>query len=247
MLINGSKLTDLPEGSELVWPYMGVGSLKIFDRVDNPLPYAFGSGIVIGERHLLTVAHNLWDNKKAREFAYVTLQAGRVFTRSAQWFFPQKVRELEAGENIPIEHDYGVIAFLDKPFSQEQIVDRVFVADANLFACDDTTLIPGWRDVIDPGRRYNFERRLAEAPPGSIYTATEELLYKISTVEGMSGCPVLWRENDENRYVAVGLHASDCPDSKVLNRGVRLTKKVLDQINGWMKEEVRPVRPCPPP
>ncbi len=78
-----------------------------------------------------------------------------------------------------------------------------------------------------------------DKPTGSLWEAqskikrveTEELLYDIDTIPGESGAPVLMT-NGEQVFV-VGLHHWGAGSSHGLNRGIRLTDKLVENIEQW--------------
>lgn len=233
IVMAGSELSDLPEAQAHERPYDGIGWLKMFDAVGDPVPRDQGTCIVIGENHVLTAAHNLWDEKRRREYAIVKVQAGMFMGESTQWFFPEELKQMN---DFPIALDYGVIAFKDDPFDRAQILSLGDLKTMEVRL--RKVLIPGWKDA-DPEHPDKGERCLAAAPEQYLNAVSDaELQYRISTVRGMSGAPVLQRQDEQSPYVVIGVHAHST-EPPPMNHGARLNRLALDRIKFWMEQPIR--------
>ncbi len=184
-----------------------------------------GTGVVIGERHILTAAHNVFDHElggfavagvflPTRDGATIPDRAyiDRVFVTDAySGRTPSPDAEDYAVIRLSDEIDYPVLRLLA---ATDEQLDRAAVTVAGY---------PG--DKQPDNTLWSASGNLAAPDDDFLY-------YQISTFRGESGAPVLLPPGQAAPSI-VGVHVAG-DRTRQTNFAVRLTAERIRQIQAWM-------------
>ena len=200
-----------------LYPYCLVCELQIKFRHLNNLLSA--TGFFISKRCVITAAHTIY---KAGNYAkHVTVYPGangnkKPFGSATT----SKLRVPSKYKTNPIDiHDYGVV-FLENDDLYNEIGG--FFGFKN-FDDSETAAIPGYA---------NDKTSIQRESRGSVAGSQSILKYRIDTVDGISGGPLLQNSNDQ--FYAVGIHiGGSCP-----NKAVHIKNKVYSNLKKWKQESI---------
>lgn len=224
-----------------VLPYLFFGQLEIqFPKGDR----GFGTGVLIDRQHVLTAAHNLYQNKRggwaqmvnfslarnANSYPYQSVDFKRLNV-------PDEYKSVspqgpdsngQVGDHKQYLYDYGVVTLqtaLDP-------ADGLFLP---MYPADDETLnghaasVAGYPGDKSTGTMWNDN--------GALMPPTDEFLfYRMSTFRGNSGSAVrvlLDKVAANHIPRIVGVHVAGSKDIDA-NFAVRLTQDVIDRIGYWL-------------
>jgi len=221
-------------------PYCFVGLLQM--RFPNGTKY-YGTATLIADegakdgksRHLLTCAHNLYDEAdggRAVSVEFTPMYNGeQAYTpvQAASYYYPvgysnvaisrmtdaSSLSEVEIENDI--EQDYAIVKL-------ESYIDAV--GAPSTYALPDSELQNAQVELNGYGY---FDQEMSHAT-GAISVVTENTLkYPISTKQGASGTAIMKISNAQ----IVGIHTRGLPTEE-LNQGVRITNAVQADIQAWL-------------
>lgn len=236
------------------FPYCTYGLLNMTFTKDNKPRFMFGTGALVGPRHVLTAAHNLYDRKQSLGPASsIIFSPGKNGQGSCQSFkvthfmvVKEWIDEKQGKRNF---FDFGM-AILDKDVGYE--VGWLGILSTPLDFLNK--LLPpieiyGYPGQISQGH-LNTHYEMAGLP-GYLEKQSEndyQLKYKISTDHGQSGSTVYMEIPNCGKY-SIGVHAygaGENPTEVSCNLAVRIDKQkfycILDWINtNWKNDLSHPL------
>lgn len=205
-----------------------------------------GTGTLIDEYHVLTCAHNIFNNLTGKLIKNATFACARnggnypygAPIEAADVFITDDYREtsppnpndpnFNPGEITPYLADYGLIR-LKTP------VPNQVVNFPRMYAATDQELTAQMRIAGYPGDKPDtmWEATGAVTTPPAPF-----LFYRIATLNGQSGASVLGRFQHPVGnfwYGIVGIHVAGSTQPAInTNFAVRVTQEVMDTVNSWM-------------
>jgi V8-like Glu-specific endopeptidase len=205
-----------------------------------------GTGTLIDSRHVLTCAHNIFDNKthklvKAVRFACA--RNGNTFpygdwVKADDVFIPDDYKEtsppnpndpnFDPMEITPYLADYGVIRLAKEVENGVSAYPALYPAGNNELAnAQGQISIAGYPGDKPAGTMWNAF--------GSVELPDDPfLLHQIATMNGQSGASVLAPLNKvpPGHAWIVGIHVAGS-DLKGCNWAVRITEEIVHKVLGW--------------
>lgn len=225
------------------WPYYWIGQFDIkFPNGES----GTGTGTLIGRRHVLTCAHNLYQAKRGG-YSKVGFSLGRngqkvPYKRVAvtRPFVDERYKKLSPpspgrngtvpGEITHYMYDYGLVELESELNPSKDHFPNMYAAeDHELEGVFDIAGYP--TDKKDPSNTmWNGSGMISEEAP------EEFLFYKISTFDGNSGSAVRWKFEDKMPPRIVGIHVAGAQELDI-NFAVRLNSDLISQITDWMHKD----------
>ncbi len=238
---------DIPTGDLPYLPYCTVCSVKAV--TSDGLAYAYGSGVMIGRRTVLTARHcvliedethggrALWaavspargyNSRVANPdvFPFQTVVSSR-YACDPQLDFAVILLDQEPLENKPVDAR-PLRARLQYAYYPDVPINQVIVHNLGYPGVHPTTI------EVRPKYKSIWKGI------GQITAFGESTLdYDIDTTEGNSGSPVFLRLSNgdptQDEYHVIGIHVED-HSSRGYNRAVRITSAVCDQLDSWRRQ-----------
>jgi len=211
-----------------ILPWSAVGHIKSsFDKVSYT-----GTGVLIGNKTVLTVAHNVFDQKLgwATEIVFTPGKNGETepFGRA------KAVKMIPRDEwiNSGTETCDIAILVLDSPIGENAGFFKIVVRPSSFF--DDLTLhAAGYPGDLIFGFMYS-------AVGKAVAATGNELHYTIDSEPGQSGSPIWYIDSTDNSNCLVGLMkgAITAGDgiTEIDNIGIRITQEFANWIDRTLSE-----------
>ncbi|MEM7251284.1 MAG: hypothetical protein AAF493_07675 [Pseudomonadota bacterium] len=229
-----------------VFPYSSIGLLEM--KFPNHKEYT-GTGVMIGDRLVLTAAHNLYDESDGGRALTVTFSAGRNgptspygcttaenFWYPTQWEESKLVAPRHMQDFLPAtdvsgarKFDYGLVALEAPPHEGEGYLGFSTEIDQVLESIDVN--VTGYPGDKPPNTMWGQSGRLSAV-------LDDFLLYRLSSARGESGAGVMGRIPQAKEALTIlGVHIGFTEyEGARFNLGVRINKAVVDQILDWIAE-----------
>ena len=226
----------------------GLQKISIFkgNKLDS-----HGSGVLISDRHVLTAAHVIYDVIRNPGQFHLEVNIALDGSDSFGPFLASKAPDVPATydptKNDEVDHDFAIIT-LSRPVDGETSTrlkgDKLCYWGSS--SCGGgTTSVP-----VDPNvllRTDRVHRRIPQEQRGdaqwcfsgmlaSVPAQSAIMVYTGETTEGQSGSP-LWIEQD-GKHNLVGIVVA----RGNVNRVVRVTWGVVEELNNWMLGAENPTR-----
>ena len=183
-----------------------------------------GSGVMVGPQHVLTAAHNVYDNKISEWAEYVKVSPG-ANSGSAHFGTSIVVGAFVPKEYVDGNHKHD-LAFLVLSEDLGKQTGWATITALNDDEFEDTAFkVTGYPGDKEAGQLWEMEGRIAD-------TEDEVLKHKIATVQGQSGSP-LWQTPKRKPPRVVGVHVRG---EDTWNEATRITRNHLDWIIQCFKE-----------
>ena len=183
-----------------------------------------GSGVMVGPQHVLTAAHNVYDNKTSEWAEYVKVSPG-ANSGSAHFGTSIVVGAFVPKEYVDGNHKHD-LAFLVLSEDLGKQTGWATITALNDDEFEDTAFkVTGYPGDKEAGQLWEMEGRIAD-------TEDEVLKHKIATVQGQSGSP-LWQTPKSKPPRVVGVHVRG---EDTWNEATRITRNHLDWIIQCFKE-----------
>ncbi len=216
------ELVDDPHG----YPWCVHGHMVM----DYGGSYYIGSGTLIGEKYVITAAHNLYDRKSCSIPLSIKFYPGMMgrktpyVSEAERIIFHPRYKDPRNGQVK--DDDLGVIK-LNKPLGKEiGYFGLKVLSDGQL---DDMTInVTGY-----PGDYASGTLMCTMEGPAKLKTS-ERMYYDIDTAPGQSGSGIWISEKDE--YGVIGVHAYGDDEGKGLNSGTRLNLTKARLVKQWMED-----------
>lgn len=209
-------------------PYRQIGQLLI--EVSDGYTY-IGTGTLVGPRHVLTAAHNLYHIKDKSSAVRVTFVPGRrgnetafpnLWCRSVEFRVP---REYGEGD---IRHDYAMVILPPEvaPAMTSQLGTMAVGAFVPSALRDREVVIAGYAEDKDQnyGRFLYADRNQIERVDATY------LWYYVDTGRGQSGSPIYVEQ--DGGFILAGIHT--CYDG-TYNRGIHINEANFQVISAWIE------------
>ncbi|OJW49683.1 MAG: hypothetical protein BGO67_04060 [Alphaproteobacteria bacterium 41-28] len=192
--------------------------------------YYIGSGTLIGEKYVITAAHNLYDRKSCSiplSIKFYPGMKGRKtpYVSEAEYIiFHSRYKNLT--NNQVKDDDLGIIK-LKNPLGKETgYLGLKVLSDTDL---DDIMInITGY-----PGDYASGTLMYTMSGPVKLITS-ERIYYDIDTAPGQSGSGIWISEDGE--YWIIGVHTYGDNEGKELNSGTRLNLTKARLVKQWMDD-----------
>ncbi|HQS84112.1 MAG: hypothetical protein B7Y25_04220 [Alphaproteobacteria bacterium 16-39-46] len=227
--VHSDRRTRVLETESFPWCVCGQLSMSFLDDSGSVTHIYLGSGALVGPRHVLTAAHNLWMPELQKDSSgprYITFHPGRNEERDP-WrsrgekyvihsdFIKQNTDEEKQASNL-------ALIKIDKPLGERfGFLDLSFVQPGDLTTINITGY-PGEKN----GQMYTMAGELKGVNGG-------QLFYDVDTSAGQSGSPV-WIQKD-HKYICIGIHTMGRKTDR-FNSGTYLTPEHLKTLQSWIKE-----------
>lgn len=213
----------------------------------------YGTATLIGMRHVLTCAHNLFDRKIDKYCKSVKFGPG--FNRNANHVaeepfgtyalesceVPEEYR-LYGGPIPPIGgiprqdvtkylHDYAV-GRLDR-YVRDDLGESAFTPNGGLLVNDLGCHINGYSGDLDPSAHTQYTRN----GPVRLTDDHDFVTYKMSTYHGDSGAPVYYKANGQPFWRIVAVHVTGVADVIPAN-GFNFGPWLVDDRLQWINERL---------
>ncbi len=206
---------------------------------------AFGTGWFAGKRTVVTAGHCLYTRgatpRKATQVRIIPGRDGTVapygyvvaerFAWNAKW-------ETTASDVDAAAYDYGAIFIDDGQVSGAPFGERIGYFGLRSYPAEEDKLL---EMAIVNNAGYPHE---AAKPYGTMWFNAGRvrmdfgpqrddrfLQYLVDTTGGQSGSPVFLLDSVSNQRYVVAIHTT----GNFINRGIRITAEVYDQISVWLK------------
>ncbi|WP_020475574.1 trypsin-like serine peptidase [Zavarzinella formosa] len=204
-----------------VAPFDGVGLLEM--TFPNGKVYT-GTGTLIDGTHVLTAAHNLFDNRdggKATKITFTPAQNGppkpKTTIDALRWDFPADFEKNEGDDTL----DYGVVTLKSEAPKTATKYKVKVASDKDLSSMEFQ--VAGYPGDKASGTMWYGKGKLTKVLP-------KLLQYKISTYEGESGAAVAAKDSDG--WSVFGIHDGGTVEA---NQACRITDSVKQAIDQWCK------------
>ena len=237
------------------WPYRVHAQLHVFfaDKTEG-----FGSGVLVGPRHILTAGHNVYSRKDGKKWV------NRIAARLALNEGKKPFDEVEAAkiytfqkwtkgtENESKDFDLALVV-LKKPIGEFTGWSGMMAFGSESFkqhfGVDKRTIVhltgyPGDKNPSsDPNK---WQMWTMGYPLKADFNMYDQIFYTIDTTPGQSGSAV-WCALKEEPYT-IGIHTLGGAEGGFGgNSGVRLTLEKLECILKWISETMEIIKAPPHP
>lgn len=204
--------------------YYGTGTLIAINKNDTETKY------------VLTCAHNLYDQSDGGKATKVTFT--RAYNKPDEpypcveadnWFYPDGYPDVAIPRIIDVDslkaNDLDAEISLDYGLVELKVAIKI-----NLLPQMKAETVQQLKAKAVQLNGYGWFGTAMSHATGKIGVVTNEWLkYPISTRKGASGTAIMAEDNS----TIVGVHTRGTSATENMNRGIRLTQKVIDKIKGW--------------
>lgn len=222
-----------------VYPYSAIGRLV----VEFPTAKGSGTGVIIDEFHVLTAAHNLWQNDygggiKSAKFIPAETGNSKPFGefQVVKTWVPEEYKKMSPPDpNDDVKdykqylYDFGLVR-VSKPFPNATGACGYVPFPNNTITAGNVEIAgyPG-----DLAKKYGVGTMWTCQDKVTLSDDDNFIFYNIDTFAGQSGAPLLIHYQN-SRYIC-GVHVAGSA-SLGSNFGVRLNEDNVNTVNGWLNE-----------
>ena len=229
----------------LAQPYWWIGMFAIkFPNGD----IGSGTGTLIGPRHVLTCAHNLFQNQRggyAQAIQFFLARNGNTMpwqgVAPTKLFVNERYQKLSPpgpdqngvlpGEITEYVEDFGLVRLAEDLNPANGLFPAMYFATDNELNNREWDIAGYPADKAPPYTMWNGSGKVAPDPESEDF-----LFYEISTYGGNSGSAVRSLLPNKNSPSIVGIHVGGVEmEIEATNLAVRLNPSVIKMINDWKK------------
>ncbi|KAJ8126359.1 hypothetical protein O1611_g7279 [Lasiodiplodia mahajangana] len=189
--------------------------------------YSRGTGIVIDDRHIMTVAHNVWDRRYGPAKAITIYRDARADPDGTDYYHVE-VAGVHCGWFNSKANDFALLRIVDR-FSDK--ITPMRYQQTRVDGCPITATIYGFApDLVESGSE--LHPQLVQSQGNAVYSVEEKVVcHNGDTVKGSSGGPVV---NEDGVVIAIHRGWGKYPSvAGIINQAVAINRHDND-VRGFI-------------